>query len=407
MKKTAAILLISIWLALPISSISTGLPISNVRQNTIGFTARGITFSFMVNESGVFSMKLETPDQGERDLLSMSVGRGQMEIQWEGIADGKLIPDGTYQISLFLDAGNGPVPASRKISFVKEPVSPPVTDAKDGTYWAMTPGELDDREIWRLLTQPILVYNNGNIDPSGHAWLRENPDGTGGRVAQIHGLSQGLHVVGETNEYGYCLVEAFSNYDPGYQPLTPYEKEHAFDVKRGYIKAEHLQTVYVSQEYGLLVDKLTQRMYLFRDGVRAAEFIISTGLIVDGKYFRETVAGEFTTIAYREGFWTNDVYSSYGIRYNGGSLIHEVPSYVNEDGTRNHSVFERSLGKKSSGNCVRVQRVPNPLGLNQKWLYQTLKSEDPFGPQERYKVIVWDDKNRVDTPSVWFETPGT
>jgi hypothetical protein len=128
---------------------------------------------------------------------------------------------------------------------------------------------------------------------------------------------------------------------------------------------------------------------------------------VNGKYFRETVPGEFTTIAYREGFWTDDVYSAYGIRYNGGSLIHEVPSYVNTDGTRNHSPFEKNLGKKSSGNCVRVQRVPNPLGLNMKWLYETLKSKDLFGPQERYKVIIWDDKNRVDRPTVWFKTPGT
>lgn len=406
MKRTV-LLLVSFLLILSNRSVATDFAVTNVNQNTKGWTARGITFSYMVNEPGLLAVKLEAPDQTVHDLLRMNVDKGRMEVQWDGNLNGNPVPDGTYSISLLIDTGEGFIPASRKVTFQKEPISPPITNANDGTYWSMTEGELDDAEIWRLLTQPITVFDNGRIDPSGHTYLMENPDGTGRKIAQIHGLSQGLHVLGETNPYGYCLVEAYSNYDPSYQPVKPDEIEHAFDLKRGYIRAEYLKTVQVSQTYGLLVDKLTQRMYLFRDGVRAAEFVISTGLVTNRKYFRETVPGEFTTIAYREGFWSDEVYSAYGIRYNGGSLIHEVPSYINEDGTRNHAPFERVLGTKASGNCVRVQRIANPLGLNQQWLYETLKNKDPYGKQERYKVIIWDDRNRVDKPTVWFHTPYT
>lgn len=392
--------------ALLVSVQASSASIEKIHQNTRSLTARGIKYSFQPSEPGLLSVKLETPEGKIHDLLSMQLGDARVEILWNGMLEGRRIPEGAYNILLFLDTGDGPVPADRKISFTVVPISPSVTEANDGTYWSMTPGELDDEEIWRILTQPIAVFNNGNIAPSGHAYLMENPDGTGKRVAQLHGLSQGVHILSDVNALGYVLVEAYSNYDPSYKPVTPEEKAHAFDIKQGYVKAECIEMVNVSQEYGILIDKLTQRMYLFQNGHRVTEFIISTGLITSEKYFRETVPGEFTTISFTKGFWNDDVYSALGIRYNGGSLIHEVPSYIRDDGTPNYTIFERDLGKKSSGNCVRVQRLPNGQGLNQQWLFDTLKSKDPTEKQERYKVIIWDDIGRVDRPLVWAETPG-
>ena len=378
--------------------------IEKVKQATKSMTARGIKYSFEVTAPGTLAIDLQTPDGQTHHLIQMGVGAGPMEIVWDGMLDGHKVPEGSYSILLSLDTGEGPVFADQQVTFDIVPLSDPISDANDGSYWSMTPGEMDDEEIWRLLTQPIYIFDDNYIAPSGHAYLYENPDGTGKRVAQIHGQSQGLHILGEPNAHGYVLVEAYSNYDPFFQPLTDEEKATAFDLKQGYIQASAIKHIQVDQEYGLLIDKLTQRMYLFQNGMRVTEFVISTGLITEGKYYRETIPGEFTTITYRDGFWNEDVYSSFGIRYNGGSLIHEVPHYIREDGSNDYGLFERDLGQKSSGNCVRVPRKPNEQGYTQEWLFDTLKSKDSSGRLVRYKVIVWDDINRVDTPKVWTQT---
>lgn len=280
-------------------------------------------------------------------------------------------------------------------------LSPPYSSVADGSYWSMTPGEIDDAAIWDLLMQPITVYDGG-LDQRDHVYLMENPDGTGKQVAQVHGQSQGLHVIGETNEHGYVLVETFSSYDDKYFPSTDEEKEHAFELKQGYVKASGLKEVAVQQDIALLIDKLTQRMYIFRNGERVAELLVSTGLILDGKYYRETPAGEFITVSHVGPFDTNKyMKSDLAIRISGGILIHEVPYEPLGDGSRRYSDFEAKLGGKASAGCIRTQRQETAEGYNQQWIWDNLQASKP------YKVIIWDDVNRVDTPTTQHPNPGS
>ena len=244
------------------------------------------------------------------------------------------------------------------------PTSAPYSSVDDGTFWSMHPGELDDEVIWDILTQPIVVYDDGReAGTFEHAYLMENPDGSGERVAQLHVQSQGVHVIGEENEYGYVLVEAFSNYDLDYNVYTQEEREHAFDLRQAMCRPNTSRTVEVNQHQGLLIDKLTQRMYLFLDGERVTEFLISTGKITsDEKYHYETIAGEYITISRTGAFGDEDMYCDMAIRINGGILIHEVPCMIAPDGYYDYDPYEPYLGTKASHACVRVQRELTPEG---------------------------------------------
>ncbi len=376
---------------------------SIVSQSTDKLTVRGVDVVFHARKPGMLTVSLVVGGSGEVvPLVAMELGAGEMAYHWEGNLDGVRVPTGQYALRFVFAAGDEQMETT--VDFQVLAVSKPYSDVDDGSYWSMAPGEIDDELIWSILTQPINIFNNHEMHPSGHVYLMENPDGTGKRVAQIHAMSQGLHIIGQTNEFGYILVESFSNYDPVFQPKKPEDIAQAFEIKRGYIEAAHIKYMPVSQHIGLLVDKLTQRMYVFIDGKRATEFIISTGTTAGNRMYRETIPGEFTTISYVGSFASGEVISDMGIRYNGGSLIHEVPHVVNGEGRRNYVPFERLLGQKASAGCVRVPRQKNPDGYNMKWLWENLLVT-PQLEQPRYKVLVWDDRNRGDTPEIWYPDP--
>lgn len=299
---------------------------------------------------------------------------------------------------VFVFEGAAVAPAAPAAASSGGAQSAPYSDRDDGSFWAMTPGETDDAVIWRVMTQPITVYDGG-LDPTEHAYAMENPDGTGKKVAQIHGQSQGLHVVGETNEYGYVQVEVFSNYDREYFPDTTEEFAAAYDLKTGYVKASALKTVTPRQDMGLLIDKLTQRMYLFIEGKRVTELKISTGLVEDiDEALCETITGEFVTVSHTGTLRDSSKYPmlcDYAIRFNGGILVHEVPHKQRADGSSDFSLYEPLLGSEASHGCVRVQRAMTPEGYNHKWIWDNFERGAP------YKVLVWDEFHRADTPVTW------
>lgn len=293
-----------------------------------------------------------------------------------------------------------PVAQQQVSAVLSDAQSAPYSGIGEFSFWTMTPGETDDAKIWEAITQPITVYDGG-LSATDHAYVMENPDGSGAKVAQIHGQSQGLHVIGETNEYGYVQVEVFSNYDRSYMPETEEEFAHAYDLRTGYVKAKNLKTITPEQDMGLLLDKLTQRLYIFRDGVRVAELKVSTGTVngIDEALF-ETITGEFITISHTGTFKDDSKYPMIcndAIRINGGILLHEVPHKERADGSSDYSAYEPLLGQKASHGCIRIQREKTEDGYNNRWIWENFKRGG------NYKVLIWDDRNRVDTPSVWTE----
>jgi len=221
--------------------------------------------------------------------------------------------------------------------------------------------------------------------------LRKTPDSSTSKdniVGEITYASQGLHIL-ETLDNGWTLVEAYnSSYGPNCASRRGYGVTD--DLIQGYVKTSLLKTITPRTEYGLLVDKLEQKMYIFSDGKCIGELLVSTGLNNSKQSWNETPAGEFVMISRMGGFPAGNLWCAYGMRINGGCAIHEVPYIGNADtpgDRRDYSTTIKMLGRKASHGCIRVQKAANAQGQNIKWLWDNIKVNT--------KVLIWDDTGRI------------
>ena len=229
----------------------------------------------------------------------------------------------------------------------------------------------DTKAVWELLMRPITVLDvkeNESVyplkTPNGD---KVNNDKLGGF---INGASAAVHVLGE-DEDGWTLIEGIDYYNR---------------IIQGYVRTKLLKQITPNDKYGVVIDKLTQRLYVFIDGEFFSSCAISTGLPNDEQPYNETAAGEYVTISWSGGFDSEGMYCDMAIRFNNGDKIHEVPCTILADGTKRYTKWESQLGQKASHGCVRVARLPNDDGLNQKWLWDNLK--------RMTKVVIWDDAGR-------------
>lgn len=229
----------------------------------------------------------------------------------------------------------------------------------------------DEAWCWEQLMKPITVLNvaeNESVyplkEPNG---AKVNNDKLGGF---INGASAGVHVLGE-DEGGWTLIEGLDYYNR---------------IIQGYVRTKLLKQVTPNEHYGVIIDKLTQRLYVFIDGKFFSSCAVSTGLPNDEQPYNETSAGEYLAISWSGGFDSEGMYCDMAIRFNNGDKIHEVPFVTLADGTKRYTKWEALLGQKASHGCVRVARTPNEDGLCQTWLWDNLK--------RMTKVLIWDDAGR-------------
>lgn len=229
----------------------------------------------------------------------------------------------------------------------------------------------DDATVWKYLMAEVTVLD---ADMQKKTYVLDAPDGnrlkTGKYEGFLYGSTAGVHVL--KIEGSWALIEA---YDMSNQLL------------RGYVKANLLKKVTPFAMYGIVVDKQTQRLHLYKDGAKLSELLVSTGLPEEGKAYNETAAGEFLIGSWSGGFWSGNMYCDMGLRFNGGDLLHLVPALINADGSRNHAPFEPLLGTRASHGCIRVQRKATAEGINMQWLWDNLKRNT--------KILVWDDADRA------------
>ncbi len=245
----------------------------------------------------------------------------------------------------------------------------PYTEAvKDYDYWT-TPMDITDTEaIWNMLTSSITVLDNGKKNAQKQQIvLRKEPDENSAGVGVVTCISQSVRVL-ETLDNGWALVESYSSsfHD---------NKVQAWNMLvQGYVQTKYMKTVTPNQEIGLVVDKLTQRLYIFKDGELYDTLLVSTGLANAKQPYNETRSGEFLLmLPAMGGFKSDNLVCSMGIRFNDGDVLHEVPHTVNGDGSSNYSTCEPKLGVKASHGCVRVQRRKTPKGTNMTWLWDTIR----------------------------------
>ena len=258
-------------------------------------------------------------------------------------------------------------------------------EGHENCYWC-TPMSLDDEEaIWGMLTAPITVVD---IDMNKQTVLYAQPDTSSEAIGMVTGQSQGLHVLAQYDN-GWSLVETYSTsfHD------SKVKNFNAFVT--GYIETKKLKTVNVNQNYGIIIDKLTQRLYLYKDGHLETSLAVSTG-----KYnpsakkqqpYNETRSGEFLIIYTKTGSLNDEdsgMICSYALKFNAADYIHEVPHKVNRDGTNNYRGFEEILGTRASHGCIRVQAKANPAGYSMKVLANLIKKRQD---KNCIKLVVWED----------------
>ncbi|MBQ8161295.1 MAG: L,D-transpeptidase [Clostridia bacterium] len=245
-------------------------------------------------------------------------------------------------------------------------------------YWTMPMDITDEEAVWEMLMQPMTVLDNGKKNAQkAQVTLHAQPSLDSAGVGVVTMVSQGVHVL-ETLDNGWSLIECYSS------------SFHDSDVKawnmlvQGYVETKYLKTVSPDTSMGIVIDKLTQRLYIFREGHLFSTLLVSTGLTNAKQPYNETRSGEFFMLLPAVGgFADGKMVCSMAIRFNSGDLLHEVPHNVNADGTNNYSTFDPKLGTRASHGCIRVQHNKTPEGANMKWIWDHRKNN--------VKLVIWED----------------
>ncbi|MDR2657630.1 MAG: L,D-transpeptidase [Oscillospiraceae bacterium] len=228
----------------------------------------------------------------------------------------------------------------------------------------------DPERVWRYLTREVTVLDSGAQTP---VYLLDKPGGERVKKGQyegfLYGSSVSVNVLDISGDWAY--IEGYDMTD---------------DLIQGWVRASLLKKATPSALYGIVVDKQSQRLYLYSNGQLVTTLKVSTGLPTKAKPHQETAAGEYLIVSWTGGFWADNLWCELALRFNGGDLLHLVPALVAADGTKDYSTTEPYLGQRASHGCIRTQRVKTSEGINMQWLWDNLKMNT--------KLIVWDDDGR-------------
>ncbi len=372
-----------------------------------------------VNMPGSLHITMLLPEQ-DAVVFDQRVAQGTMTIAWNGTLNGAPVPSGQHMLSLTLTDDQGfagtthhvpldigdapavtpemtqtpaPLPSATPAPHYKIPSREPLgQDKLASSYWTLPVGEWNEEAIWEIMLQPITVITGK--DQRLTYKIRATPDASTKRdniVGELTYASQGVNVI-EQRDDGWSLVEFFnSSYGPNCTTRRGYGNTD--ELIRGYVETKYLTQITPRADFGILIDKLKQEMYVFKDGKLLTTLLISTGKPTQQQPWNETPSGEFLMISRTGDFPAGNLTCAMGMRINGGALIHEVPYLTNATtGYRDYSAQESQLGLKASHGCIRVQRKNNSDGINMTWLWNNIKVNT--------KVLIWDD-----SPGRFYEYP--
>lgn len=243
----------------------------------------------------------------------------------------------------------------------------------DAGYWALD-ASASDAEIWAALTRQMVA---ADVKEGESTYIYDSPLKGRKSIGSVSGLSQGLNVILKRDD-GWSLVEAYRNEDGAFI--------------RGYISSKKLRTVDPNTSYGIVVDKSTQTLTVYKDGERVGSCAVSTGKPTSQSLSRETPAGEFITVT-RRGVtpFASTGFCNYSIRINGNYCLAEIPA-TKKKGS-DFSLLEDKLGGKATrGNVCIAHDASSDGGINAQWIW------DMTDENKKVKVLIFDDKERSDVP---------
>ena len=265
---------------------------------------------------------------------------------WDGKLGGQAAEPGDYVLRFYAEetpayAVDVPVRVSAEAAEA-QPVA--VTGA------IMPEDGADDAAIWQLMTAPATVVD---IKSTAHQTVLARPDSSAKALGTLHGTTQTVEVM-EVRDDGWCRIGAWNHEDGTYM--------------EGYVPTARLKVVQPQTRYGLLLDKRTQTLTVFREGERMGQMRVSTGLAEKNKLYQETAAGSFLTGEHMADF-SNAGYSyDYVIRYDGGNLLHQA-GWRRKAGKEDFSLQAAELGQKASHACVRMEPCTGDGELTAYWIF--------------------------------------
>jgi lipoprotein-anchoring transpeptidase ErfK/SrfK len=282
------------------------------------------------------------------------------------------------------------VPVCAEEAAPAAPVNTPGREScgQPNCFWETPMDFRDEETMWAMLTSPMTVVS-GNFRAQAEVYAEPSEDSK--VIADVTRSTQGVHVL-ETLDNGWTKIECYSSSFSG-SPTKAYNV-----LTTGYIQTELLVKAEVRTEFALVVDKLTQRLYIYQDGKLFDELLVSTGLPTKKDPENETRSGEYLLYSPTGGFWSGELLCNYGIRYNDGDLIHEVPHIPRESGAY-YGRTEPLLGQRASHGCIRVQRKRTEKGVNMRWIWNNMKDK------MNTRLIIWEDWQGRQIPVPAAETP--
>ncbi len=384
--------------AAPAIQASTGTPVR---------TREDVSFSLDVtsSKSGTLNALLISPEGGAQPILSVPVEAGSNTVRAEGI---HIAVSGDYTLSLTVTDENGVSSNSYQLAIaLTAPATPkpqstirPSSQAKEtvtGDYWSMELGNCDWEAIWQVMIAPMTIVEGTGKQAERQTYkLRAAPDTKSEAIGLITCQTQGVHVL-ETLDNGWTKVETYnSSYGEAYSDAgkgAGYGLTGA--LVQGYVETDRLGTFTPRTEYGLLIDKMTQELYIVNKNGLVSTLLVSTGFASSSQPWNETPAGEYYLSSKVGDFPSGNLICQYGMRFNNGDILHQVPYIYNEKyDLKDFSTCEKYLGEKASHGCVRVQRRANDDGVNMKWIWDNVPTKT--------KLLIWEDSGR---PEPFMEYP--
>ena len=244
------------------------------------------------------------------------------------------------------------------------------------SYWTLPMDITDEAAVWEVLMQPITVLDTGKKNAEKtQVVIRSEPNESSPGVGVVTCITQGVHVLDTQGDW--TLIECYSS-------SFKETRVRAWNMLvQGWVPSRYLKTTVPDQTLGFVVDKLTQRLYIFKEGRLYDTLLVSTGTDAGGKPYNETRSGEFLLTSAVGEFRSDNIYCSMAIRFNSGDLLHEVPHVKMGDGGKTYKTTEYKLGTRASHGCIRVQRKTTPKGTNMTWIWNNRK--------RNMKLLIWED----------------